>query len=100
MKVHIEVGTLKFETSILERSKTQNVTLPGDVRIGSPATLEVWCYGAFEGETGYIKISKPLQSTSTADMLVTMRSESDERVGCSEGVEEVAPVPCVLTGFF
>jgi hypothetical protein len=102
IKARLEVGKILVETPLVGLESDymgEQIILPDDVRVGTPAELEVWCYDEEQQGGGYIRIAKPLQSSSAADMLIFPHSPGLDRSFCVKGVEEVAPVPCVRTQF-
>ncbi|WMT57757.1 hypothetical protein [Truepera radiovictrix] len=98
IKARLKIGTILVETPVVERGRYgEGVTLPDDVRVGTPAELEVWCYDEGQQGGGYIRIAKPLQPSSAADLLIFPDRPGVDRSLCVRGVEEVDPVPCVRT---
>jgi len=100
MKVRLKISDLLVETPISKDVRfARQVVLPEEIQVGSPAELEVWCYDETQQGGGYIRIAKPLQSSSDSQLLISMYEEGQDRSSCTRGVEEIPPVPCVNTSF-
>jgi hypothetical protein len=63
IRARLKVGGILLETPVVgfERDYTgEQIILPDDVHVGTPAELEVWCYDEGQQGGGYIRIAKPL----------------------------------------
>lgn len=102
LQATFQAGSINIQSPKVTPQKFFDETidsLPNGVGVGTPITLEAWCYDVDSSKpTGYIKIEQPWQLNSVNSLSIFPPSPGKDT--CIKGTKETSPVPCVLGPMF